>query len=378
MAVALSGMGNDVDALEHIDEVLRLSPQIRNVDPAKYDAHFVELFRSARGTGGEPAGFAQYYPRFSPTEPPVEQDLTQPWQGDPAIEILGSRAEKGSWRDMDSDQREDFIHTFWKARDKSPETERNEFREEFERRVAYADAAFKVGMDRGSLTDRGRVFILLGEPARVRRREIRSSDAIQSFNRGSVGIVSGSIEYWVYTREQLPVSFSKPTMTYRFVSHQGVGNFVLQRDGMAINFWLCLRRSPASRPQCWSSNCFLLAESAGSALFHLQKILEQPLRLGAPGLLRTITESTQCAMACDTQEEFVSRGTRGMRSTTLSGLDPVRNRGRELPANVRSCSDDGLSCSGGCGGWQPQALGGAKKKRLPEGSLFTYATELTD
>ena len=27
MAVALSGMGNDVDALEHIDEVLRLSPR---------------------------------------------------------------------------------------------------------------------------------------------------------------------------------------------------------------------------------------------------------------------------------------------------------------------------------------------------------------
>ena len=180
-------------------------------------------------------GFGQYYPDFSPTEPPVQQDTTASWQGNPAIQILGSRAEKKAWRTVGPDGRDALLANFWSDRDQTPGTEENEFREQFHRRVAFADAVFKVGFERGSLTDRGRVFLLLGEPAHVRRRSIQRSDNIQSFNRGSVGIVNGTIEYWFYRREQLPVEFSRPTIVYRFVSHQGIGDYVLQRDGMAIN-----------------------------------------------------------------------------------------------------------------------------------------------
>jgi GWxTD domain-containing protein len=53
---------------------------------------------------------------------------------------------------------------FWVRRDPTPGTARNEFRDEFESRVATADQGFKSGNKRGSLTDLGKVYILLGPP----------------------------------------------------------------------------------------------------------------------------------------------------------------------------------------------------------------------
>ena len=44
---------------------------------------------------------------------------------------------------------------------------RNEFREDFEQRVKFADTNFSNGLQPGSMTDRGKVFILLGPPYRV-------------------------------------------------------------------------------------------------------------------------------------------------------------------------------------------------------------------
>ena len=56
------------------------------------------------------------------------------------------------------------IDLFWVRRDPTPGTPRNEFREEFESRVALADKEFKFRNKRGALTDAGKVFILLGPP----------------------------------------------------------------------------------------------------------------------------------------------------------------------------------------------------------------------
>jgi GWxTD domain-containing protein len=56
------------------------------------------------------------------------------------------------------------IGLFWVRRDPTPGTARNEFRDEFESRMATADQDFKLGNKRGSLTDPGKVYILLGPP----------------------------------------------------------------------------------------------------------------------------------------------------------------------------------------------------------------------
>lgn len=102
--------------------------------------------------------------------------------------FLMTRAEIREWKSMGS-AAPAFLEEFWELRDPTPGTSENELRAEFERRVQLADELFTTSGIRGAMSDRGRIFILLGEPASSGRRK--------NFNFGS-----GSL-WWLYTREQL-------------------------------------------------------------------------------------------------------------------------------------------------------------------------------
>jgi GWxTD domain-containing protein len=65
--------------------------------------------------------------------------------------------------------RSQFIQEFWDKRDPKPDTEENEYRTEFYRRVNYANRVFREGIP-GWKTDRGRIYIYLGPPDKVERR----------------------------------------------------------------------------------------------------------------------------------------------------------------------------------------------------------------
>lgn len=66
-----------------------------------------------------------------------------------------------------------FLVNFWKGRDPTPGTPRNEAREGFYGRIAEADRRFtdqQQGSRPGWRTDMGRVFIRMGEPVEILRR----------------------------------------------------------------------------------------------------------------------------------------------------------------------------------------------------------------
>jgi GWxTD domain-containing protein len=64
-----------------------------------------------------------------------------------------------------SEQRDTFIEEFWKQRDPTPGTPRNEYYEEYQRRLAHVNKFFGRGTSReGWQTDRGRTYLLLGPP----------------------------------------------------------------------------------------------------------------------------------------------------------------------------------------------------------------------
>jgi GWxTD domain-containing protein len=77
--------------------------------------------------------------------------------------ITGS--EKRIFRSLGPEERKQFIEEFWKKRDPSPATDENEYRDEYYARIDTANRLFREGSS-GWLTDRGRVYILLGEPER--------------------------------------------------------------------------------------------------------------------------------------------------------------------------------------------------------------------
>lgn len=61
------------------------------------------------------------------------------------------------------DERERFIEEFWRRRDPDPDTDENEYREEYYERIAYANEHFASGIP-GWKTDRGRIWIMYGKP----------------------------------------------------------------------------------------------------------------------------------------------------------------------------------------------------------------------
>ncbi len=101
--------------------------------------------------------------------PPASAQLIryEGWGEGPVLHLM-TRQELAEWKTIRTDERaKAFVDLFWARRDPTPETRRNEFRDEFEARVALADEQFTSARIRGSMSDAGKVLILLGPPWQV-------------------------------------------------------------------------------------------------------------------------------------------------------------------------------------------------------------------
>ena len=92
------------------------------------------------------------------------------WLKEEAVYIITPR-EKDVFMKLETDQDRDlFIEEFWKQRDPTPGTPRNEFREEHSRRLDFAAKRFGHGpKSKGWRTDQGRIFVILGMPMDVQK-----------------------------------------------------------------------------------------------------------------------------------------------------------------------------------------------------------------
>ncbi len=81
------------------------------------------------------------------------------------VRYIITKQEKKVFSSLGAAERAQFIEDFWKKRDPSPSTDENEYRDEYYRRIDYANRVFREGSS-GWLTDRGRAYILLGDPER--------------------------------------------------------------------------------------------------------------------------------------------------------------------------------------------------------------------
>jgi len=115
-----------------------------------------------------------------------------------------------------------FIETFWKKRDPNPQTQENEFKLEYYRRIAMANKFFEVGGIPGWRTDRGRFYILLGPPKEIERDLTPSASAL-TMSQGP----KETWQYWDLPNPNLPYN-----LEFTFIDKFGTGNYVLER---AIN-----------------------------------------------------------------------------------------------------------------------------------------------
>ena len=87
------------------------------------------------------------------------------WIEEEVVYIISSE-ERDAFLDLESqEEREAFIGAFWRRRDPDPLTPVNEFREEHYRRIEHAKRYLgRESAVPGWLTDRGKMYIILGEP----------------------------------------------------------------------------------------------------------------------------------------------------------------------------------------------------------------------
>lgn len=108
--------------------------------------------------------FSSFYLFAELKNPPLPEKYKK-WLEEEVVYII-TQKEKEVFLQLKNDrEREIFIEAFWKARDPDPNTIENEFKDEHYRRISYANQYFgRLSPTPGWKTDRGRVYIILGEP----------------------------------------------------------------------------------------------------------------------------------------------------------------------------------------------------------------------
>ncbi len=80
------------------------------------------------------------------------------------VRYIISREERKAFLGLPASERPKFIEEFWQRRDSDPSTETNEYKTEYLKRIDEAKRLFTEGGTSGWLTDRGRIYILVGPP----------------------------------------------------------------------------------------------------------------------------------------------------------------------------------------------------------------------
>ncbi|HEU4714284.1 MAG TPA: GWxTD domain-containing protein [Pyrinomonadaceae bacterium] len=130
-------------------------------------------------------------------------------------DLILTQSEREAWKRLATDdEREQFILEFWRTRDPDPDTEENEFKEQFYERVAYANEHFSSGKA-GRLTDRGRIYIKFGKPDSIESHPMGGAYERPSYEGGG-STTTYPFEKWFYryipnVRSGVEIEFVDPT-----------------------------------------------------------------------------------------------------------------------------------------------------------------------
>ena len=121
---------------------------------------------------------------------------------------LAAPGELSPYRGLSLEGKRRFLREFWRQRDPTPGTPANEVQANFYQRLAEANRRFREGGAAeipGWRTDRGRIFIVRGEPDEIMRRPQNST--------------SNPWEAWKYTQDR--------SLKYVFYDQTRLGNYQL-------------------------------------------------------------------------------------------------------------------------------------------------------
>jgi len=161
------------------------------------------------------------------------------WLSDEVPYIITDQERAAFKKLTTDDEREAFIENFWERRNPNPESPENEFKEEYYRRIAYANEHFASGLP-GWKTDRGRIYIMYG-PA----DEVESHPSGGSYERpmseGGGETSTYPFEQWRYRYidgigTNIILEFVDPSMTgeYHLTMDPGEKDALLHVPGAGL------------------------------------------------------------------------------------------------------------------------------------------------
>jgi GWxTD domain-containing protein len=96
----------------------------------------------------------------------IQKEMESPykkWLSEEVPYIITDEERSAFKKFTTDEEREQFIEQFWERRNPNPGSPENEFKEEYYRRIAYANEHYASGIP-GWKTDRGRIYIMWGPP----------------------------------------------------------------------------------------------------------------------------------------------------------------------------------------------------------------------
>jgi len=161
------------------------------------------------------------------------------WAKSP-VQYLMTKGEAAAWKNIQSDgQAQTLVELFWARRDPTPGTVVNEFKDDFDARVKYADGHFTSARTPGSMTDRGKIFILFGPPTQpVQRSGTGPQSTILTTPTMATSTDSSAQPFsprqlWVYEAVKSPElkKLNVPRAEFGFVDQYGTEQWSLERSG---------------------------------------------------------------------------------------------------------------------------------------------------
>ena len=150
--------------------------------------------------GASPRMIAQDKQQDPSTKPrnvkPELKKAYKDWLDKDVTYIITDEERKAFKKLATDDERERFIEEFWRRRDPDPDTDENEFKEEYYERIAYANEHFTSGIP-GWKTDRGRIWIMYGKPDERETHPMGGSYERPSYEGGG-STTTYPFEIWFY------------------------------------------------------------------------------------------------------------------------------------------------------------------------------------
>src|SRR3989441_7286490 len=164
-----------------------------------------------------------------PSEKPrnIKPELKKAYKDwlDKDVAYIITDEERKAFKKLETDdERERFIEEFWRRRDPDPDTDENEFREEYYERIAYANEHYASGIP-GWKTDRGRIYITWGKPDETESHPSGGTYTRESYEGGG-STSTYPFERWFY--RYLPGVGSG--IEIEFVDPTGSGEYRIARN----------------------------------------------------------------------------------------------------------------------------------------------------